>query len=254
MATDGKGYRTALVTGASSGIGRALSAWLARRGVRVFAAARRLDELRKLQVELSSSPGRLEPIGMDVAKARETIQQIQELDDACNGLDLIIANAGVGFETHAKRIQWDKVEQTIQVNVLGASATLCAVLPRMVERNVGHLVGISSLAAFRGMPRSAAYSASKAFLATFLEGLRVDLKSTAVKVTSVYPGFVKSEMTAKNKFKMPFLMETDEAVDQIGEAIMRGETAVAFPWQMALASRVLRLLPNGLFDIAARRM
>jgi short-subunit dehydrogenase len=251
MASNGKGYRTALVTGASSGIGRGLSAWLARQGIRVFAAARRLDELRKLQTELSSAPGRLEPVGMDVAKARETIQQIQELDDACGGLDLIVANAGVGFETHAKRIQWEKVEQTIQVNVLGASATLCAVLPRMVERNVGHLVGISSLASFRGLHRFAAYSASKAFLATFLEGLRVDLKSTAVKVTSVYPGFV---MTAKNKFKMPFLMETGEAVDQIGEAIMRGQAVVAFPWPMALASRVLRLLPNGLFDVAARRM
>src|SRR5260370_5550831 len=88
MASDGKGYRTALVAGASSGIGRALSAWLARRGVRVFAAARRLDELRKLQAELSSAPGRLEPVAMDVAKARETIQQIQELDDASGGLDL----------------------------------------------------------------------------------------------------------------------------------------------------------------------
>jgi short-subunit dehydrogenase len=254
MANNGKAYRTALVTGASSGIGRALSIWLARRGVRVFAAARRLDALRKLQADLSSASGKLEPVEMDVGKARETIQQIQQLDDSSGGLDLIVANAGVGFQTHAKRIQWDKVEQTIQVNVLGASATLCAVLPRMVERNSGHLVGISSLAAFRGLPRSAAYSASKAYLATFLEGLRVDLKSTAVKVTSVYPGFVKSEMTAKNNFKMPFLMETDEAVNQIGEAIMRGQAAIAFPWQMALVSRVLRLLPNGVFDIAAKRM
>src|SRR6266849_2572255 len=108
MATDGKGYRTALVTGASSGIGRALSAWLARRGVRVFAAARRLDALRKLQADLSSVAGKLEPVEMDVGKARETIQQIQELDDASGGLDLIVANAGVGFETHAKRIQWDR--------------------------------------------------------------------------------------------------------------------------------------------------
>jgi short-subunit dehydrogenase len=254
MANDGKAYRTAVVTGASSGIGRALSVWLARRGIRVFAAARRLDALRKLQAEVSSAPGKLEPIEMDVAKARETIQQIQELDDASGGLDLIIANAGVGIETPAKRIQWDRVEQTIQVNVLGASATLCAVLPRMVERNSGHLVGISSLAAFRGLPRHAAYSASKAFLATFLEGLRVDLQSTAAKVTSVYPGFVKSEMTAKNKFKMPFLMETDQAVDAIGEAIMRGQSAIAFPWQMALVSRVLRLLPNSVFDIAAKKM
>jgi short-subunit dehydrogenase len=254
MPNDGKTYRTALVTGASSGIGRGLSAWLVRRGVRVFGAARRVDEVRRLQAELSSESGRLEPVEMDVAKARETIQQIQELDDAAGGLDLIVANAGVGFETHAKRIDWDKVEQTIQVNVLGASATLCAILPRMVERNFGHLVGVSSLASVRGLYRFGAYSASKAFLTTFLEGLRVDLKSTPIKVTSVHPGFVKSGMTAKNAFKMPFLMELDEAVDQIGQAIIRGQAVIAFPWQMAAAAGALRLLPHGLFDIAARRM
>src|SRR5262249_25068978 len=201
-------YRTALVTGASSGIGRALSAWLARRGVQVFAAARRLEALEALQAEAQSSPGKLVPVAMDVADARGTLQQIQKLDAGCGGLDLVVANAGVGFYARAKRFQWEHVERTIQVNVLGASATLSAVLPKMVERNSGHLVGMSSLASFRGFPRTAAYSASKAYLATFLEGLRVDLKSTQVRVTSVHPGFVKSEMTAKNNFKMPFLMET----------------------------------------------
>ena len=247
-------YRTALVTGASSGIGRALAAWLARKGVHVFAAARRLEALKALEAELQSAPGKLEAVALDVADARGTLQQIQELDSASGGLDLIVANAGVGFNTPAKRFQWEHVERIIQVNVLGASATLCAVLPRMVERNSGHLVGISSLAGLRGFPRVAAYSASKAYLATFLEGLRVDLKSTQVKVTSVYPGFVKSEMTAKNKFKMPFLMETEDAVARIGEAIFRGDAVFAFPWPMALAARALRVLPNGLFDVAARRM
>ena len=254
MKTKNGEYRTALVTGASSGIGRALALWLARKGVQVFAAARRLEALKALQAEIPSTQGKLEPVAMDVADARGTLQQIQELDSACGGLDLVIANAGVGFNTPAKGLQWEDVERTIQVNVLGASATLCAVLPRMVERNSGHLVGISSLAAFRGFRRTAAYSASKAYVATFLEGLRVDLKSTRVKVTSVHPGFVKSEMTAKNNFKMPFLMETEDAVAKIGEAIFRGDAVFAFPWPMALAARALRALPNGLFDVAARRM
>src|SRR5262249_11487324 len=158
-------------------------------------------------------------------------------------------NAGVGFYARAKRFQWEHVERTIQVNVLGASATLSAVLPKMVERNSGHLVGMSSWASFRGFPRTAAYSASKAYLSTFLEGMRGDLESPQVRVTSVHPGFVKSEMTAKNNFKMPFLMETADAAARIGEAIFRGDAVFAFPWPMALVARAIRVLPNGLFDV-----
>ena len=247
-------YRTALVTGASSGLGRGLALWLARRGVRVFASGRRVAQLQALSDEARASGATIEPVEMDVARTEETLARIRQLDAECSGLDLVVANAGVGGETHARRLQWERVQHIIDVNVTGASSTLCAVLPRMVERNRGHLVGISSLAAWRGLAGHSAYSASKAFVGTFLESLRVDLADTDVRVTCIYPGFVKSELTAKNKFPMPFLLETDDAVKRMGRAILRGEAEFAFPWQLASAMRVVKSLPNPLFDATARRL
>lgn len=247
-------YRTALVTGASSGLGRGLALWLARSGVRVFASGRRVEQLQALADEARAAGATIEPVEMDVARTEETLARIRQLDADCGGLDLVVANAGVGGETHGKRLDWERVQHTIDVNVTGASATLCAVLPQMVERRRGHLVGIASLAAWRGLKGHAAYSASKSFLSTFMESLRVDLKDTGVRVTCIYPGFVKSEMTAKNRFPMPFLLETDDAADRMGRAILRGDTEFAFPWQIASVMKLVKTLPNPLFDATARRL
>lgn len=247
-------YENALITGATSGIGRGLAAWFAKRGTRVYACGRREAELASLRDEVTQAGGRLEPVVMDVAQARETISRIQEIDKACGGLDLVVANAGVGLETYAKKINWDNIEKTIQVNVTGSAATLAGALPGMVERDRGHLVGISSIAAYRGLPRMAAYSASKAYLATFLESLRVDLARTKVRVSSIHPGYVKSEMTSKNKFKMPFLLETDVAVEETGQAILREEREYIFPWQWRPTMGLLKLMPNAAWDRASRRL
>ncbi|MHB8875174.1 MAG: SDR family NAD(P)-dependent oxidoreductase [Myxococcaceae bacterium] len=244
-------YKNALITGASSGMGRGLAAWFAARGVRVFAAARRAELLESLREE---AKGNLEPVVLDVSNPEETLARIQKIDDECGGLDLVIANAGVGADTPGKRMVWQNVRHIIDVNVTGAAATLCAALPKMVERRRGHLVGVASIASYRGLPRSGAYCGSKAFLATFLESLRVDLKGTGVQVTSLHPGFVKSELTAMNKFKMPFLLETADAVSLMGEAIERGDAELAFPWQMALAIKTAKAMPNGLYDVVARKL
>jgi short-subunit dehydrogenase len=245
-------YRTALVTGASSGLGRGLALWFSRRGVKVYAAARRRENLEALADEARAAGAQVEPVELDVSHADNTLARIRELDASCGGLDLVIANAGVGLETNARRMKWEAVKQTIDVNVTGAAATLCAVLPQMVERQRGHLVGVASLAAYRGLGRNAAYSASKAYLSTFMESLRVDLQGTGVNVTCLYPGFVKSEMTANNKFPMPFLLETEEAVELMGKAILRGETQYAFPWRMARLMGLVKSMPNALFDATMR--
>lgn len=243
-------HRTALITGASSGLGRALSLWFARRETRVFAAARREDSLAALRDEAAGAGGTIEPIRMDVSDGAATAARIQRLDDECGGLDLVIANAGIGDEMSARKISWERVAPILQTNVLGAAATLVAILPRMVERDRGQLVGVSSIASFRGMPRLAAYSASKAFLSNFLEGLRVELAKTNVRVTCIQPGYVKSELTAKNKAPMPFLLETEDAADRMGRAIVRGAGEFTFPVPMAVAMRALQLTPNALFDLA----
>ncbi|RKG74345.1 SDR family NAD(P)-dependent oxidoreductase [Corallococcus terminator] len=247
-------YRTALVTGASSGLGRGLALWLAKHGLRVFATGRRLSQLQALAAEAQAAGATVEPVVMDVTHAEAAQERIRAIDAECGGLDLVIANAGVGGPTHGKRMDWDKARAIIDTNVTGAAATLCAVLPQMVERRRGHVVGISSLAGYRGLSGHAAYSASKAFLSTFLESLRVDLKGTGVGVTCVFPGFVKSELTAKNRFPMPFLMETEDAVELMGRAIFAGETEVSFPWQVSASMRVLKAMPNTLFDATARRL
>lgn len=247
-------YENALITGASSGIGRGLAVWFARRGTRVWACGRREAELATLRDEAARAGGRVEAVPMDVSRAKETIDRIQEIDRGCGGLDLVIANAGIGLESAAKKIKWENVEKMIAVNVTGASATLVAALPGMVERDRGHLVGISSIAAYRGLSRMAGYCASKAYLATFLESLRVDLKRTKVKVSAIHPGYVKSEMTASNPFKMPFLMETDPAVEGIGRAIVREASEFIIPWQWRPAMSVLKLIPNAAWDVAARKL
>jgi NADP-dependent 3-hydroxy acid dehydrogenase YdfG len=195
-------YRNALITGASSGLGHGLAQFFAKKGVKVWGAARRID----------SMPEGVTPIALDVADADKTIETIRKLDDDVGGLDLIIANAGTGPATPADNVDWGLLNQMIDVNVRGAAATLVAISDRMAQRGAGHLVGVSSLAGSRGAPRYAGYSASKAFLTTFLEGLRLDLAPRGVKVTTIRPSYVKTPGTAKNSFKMPLILELDDAV------------------------------------------
>jgi short-subunit dehydrogenase len=244
-------YANALVTGASSGIGRGLAAWLAKRGVRVYAAARRLENLQALKAEAGE---KIVPLKLDCSDGDATEAAVRKLDAECGGLDLVVANAGVAEESRPKHLDWRRIRNMLEVNVIGSTATICGAVPGMVERKRGHLVGISSMAAFGAMPRIGAYCASKSYLMTFLQGMRLDLKWHGVRVSCIHPGYVKSEMTADFKKPPPFLMETDAAVEQIGAAIWRGAESYAFPWQMSLGLRTLASLPRPLYEAAARKM
>jgi short-subunit dehydrogenase len=238
------GYANIVITGASSGLGRALSLWFVRRGARVYAIARREAQLLSLQAEAASGPGAVVPVPLDVAEPDALVQRLRALDDAtAGGIDLVVANAGVGGKLNGARTEWASIAPMLEVNVLGATATLAALAPRMAERGKGHLVGISSLAAWLVVPRFGIYGASKRYLQTYCQGLRLDLAGTGVRVSCINPGFVKSEMTADNRFKMPFLLETEDAANRIGRAILRGDARFAFPWQMALVTRLASFLP-----------
>ena len=245
-------YKTALITGASSGLGRGLAAWFAKKGVKVYAAARRLDQLEGLKAEVGEN---VVPLKLDVSDAAATFDKVQALDAECGGLDLVVANAGVGEMTRAKKLVWSEVQRLIDVNVTGATATLLGALPAMAERKRGHVVGISSLAGFTPLPRYPAYCASKAYLGMFLESLRLEVDRYGVQVTSIHPGFVKSEMTAKNKAEtMPFLLETDDAVERMGKAILRGAKVYAFPWQLTSVLSVGLSLPRPLRTPILKRL
>ncbi len=161
---------------------------------------------------------------------------------------MLVANSGVGIITPASELRADTVANVISVNTIGVVNSVAAVLPDMLARQRGHLVAISSLAAFRGLPKSAAYSASKAAVSTFFESLRVDLRRSGVDVTIIHPGFIKTPMTAGRKGKLPFLLELDDATRRIVRAIERRPRTYAFPWQLAGLVRLLKFMPNALYD------
>jgi NADP-dependent 3-hydroxy acid dehydrogenase YdfG len=244
--------RSVFVTGASSGLGRGLALHYAREGATVYGAARRQEEIESLARE--APPGRIVPVVLDVTDSERLVQALHEAERAAGGaLDLVIANAGTGGPTNARKMDWTKVRKIFDVNVTAACVTIAAALPAMIERDAGQVVAISSLAAFRGMPGNAAYCASKAALHVFMESVRVDLRRTAVVATTIYPGFVKTELTAKNKFRMPFLMELDDAVRVMARGIARKKATVAYPLPMAAAVRGLSALPRSIYEPLAGR-
>ncbi|HJL18844.1 MAG TPA: SDR family NAD(P)-dependent oxidoreductase [Sandaracinaceae bacterium LLY-WYZ-13_1] len=242
--------KTALITGASGGIGAALARRLAGGGWSVVLCARRLEALEAVARSLPDGRGRVEPL--DVSDGDAAAATVRRVDDEVGGLDLVVANAGVAGMRWGGELTWEDCPRMLAVNVTGALATLTAVTPRMVERGRGHLVGISSMAAYRGLPHNALYSASKAFVSTLLESLRVDLAGTGVAVTDVRPGFVRTAMTDALDSPMPFMVEPDDAAARIAEGIDRREAVVAFPWTMATLVRSMRLLPSAVYGRAAR--
>lgn len=239
--------RNVLITGASSGIGRALAARYGAQGDHVILVARRQDLLEEAAKEVATAGGRATCKVLDVADTEQTVAYLRAIDAELNGLDVIIANAGVGQSMPAHKLTWEKALPVLQLNVLGAMATLTAVLPQMAKRGRGHLVGISSLAGIRGLPTSSVYSASKAALSTFLEGLTIDLQSRNIGVTDVRPGFVKTAITEGAKYPMPFLWTLEQAADVIHKGIEARKTVVAFPAPLSMALNASRLLPDSAY-------
>lgn len=242
--------KTALITGASSGIGAALARLLAAEGTEVVLAARREDALREHVEAIVAAGGKARMEVLDVADAERTEARIRELDEAL-ALDLVVANAGVGGSRWSGKLQWEHCKPIIDVNVSGMVATLTGALPGMVARGHGHLVGISSVAQYRGLPSSAAYCASKAFVSTFLESLRIDLHGTGVAVTDVRPGFVETPMT-KGMKSLPFLVEVDDAAKTIARAIRRKSGVLVFPPAMAALGKMLTVMPKLVYEPAVR--
>lgn len=246
--------KVVLITGASSGIGKGLALELARRGASLGLVARRNELLSEIVNDIEANNGRALALVADVNDAASIRAQADRLRTELGPIDVLIANAGIGgTASHAVQLQHSQVAKVINVNLIGAVNSVAAVLPEMAARGTGRLVAISSLSAYRGLPKSAAYCASKAALSIYFESLRIDLMSSGVGVTIIHPGFIKTALTAGRKAKMPFLMELDDAVKKIVRAIEKEKKSYAFPWQLASVVRLGMLMPTVLYDqIAAR--
>ena len=243
---------TVLITGASSGIGRGLALEYARRGAHLALLARRAAELDSLASDVRALGGDALCIPVDVRDTAAVAEAVRRADHELGSLDRVIANAGRGDTRLSTRLTWDEVESIIDVNIRGAMATLVAAIPIFLAQQRGHLVGVSSLAGLRGLPMSAAYSASKAALSTFLESLRVDLAPAGIRVTDVQPGFVATPFNEKVPYKTPFMWPVDKTARHIVRRLDRAPAVVAFPWPVAFVTRFSRLLPAWIYDRVAR--
>lgn len=244
-------FERALITGASSGIGAELARQLAAGGTEVVLVARREERLRSLAEGIEAGGGRVRIEVLDVTDVEALRAMIARVDGEVGGLDLIVANAGVGLARPGTEMTWSDVEPVLTVNVVAAMATIVAGLERMRPRGRGTLCGVSSLASRGGMPGSGAYCASKAALATFLETLAIDLAGSGITLVDVQPGFVVSEMTDQNDAPMPFLWSTERAAARIVRDLERGRAICTFPWQLSVPLALSRSLPRWLWRAVA---
>ncbi len=235
-----------VITGASGGLGEALAQHYLEKGATVGVIARRAELLRALAARY---PGRVYAYPLDVRDGAALRDVAQDFMARAGIPDIVIANAGVSIGTltrHAEDV--DVFQAVMDINVLGTVKTFQPYVAAMREAGRGRLVGIASVAGFRGLSGSGAYSASKAALISYLESLRVELHGSGVKVVTVCPGYIKTPMTDVNRYPMPFILPVNVAAGRIARIIERGSSFAVIPWQMALVGRLLKLLPNWLYD------
>lgn len=237
-----------VISGASSGIGRALARHYLERGATVAAFARRGELLQALAAEF---PGKVHDYALDVRDAPAIQAAAHDFMTRVGVPDIVIANAGVSRGTLTEYVEDENVFQDIMdINVLGMVKTFQPFLAPMRQARNGTLVGIASVAGLRGLPGSGAYSASKAAAITYLESLRVELYGSGVTVVTISPGYIKTPMTDINTYPMPFILEADDAARRMARVIERGISFAIVPRRMALTGWVLKCLPNWLYDLA----
>lgn len=239
------------ITGASSGIGAALALVYAQRGAQLCLLGRRAQAL---QAVVDSLPGAGHAMHAVDVRDRTALHAAAADFLASGPVDVVIAAAGISVGTLTEELDDYLVfEAIIATNLNATVATFEPFVAAMKQRGQGRLVGVASVAAVRGLPGAGAYSASKAAVRTYCESLRVELSQTGVKVVTVAPGFIATPMTAQNPYKMPFLMPVDRFAAAAASAIDRGVSYIVIPWQMAWVARLLRLVPDRLYDYFAVR-
>lgn len=235
-----------VISGASSGIGLALARHYLQSGAYIAAFARRGELLQTLCDEF---PLKVYPYTLDVRDATAVQRAAQDFIQRVGCPDIVIANAGVSVGTLTEYAEdLDAFQQVMDINVLGMVKTFQPFIQQMRTAGRGTLVGIASVAGFRGLPGASAYSASKAAAISYLESLRVELHGSGVKVVTICPGYIKTPMTAINPYPMPFILDPNVAAQRMVRAIARQTKFTVIPWQMGIVGGLLKLLPRSLYD------
>ncbi len=231
------------LTGASSGIGEAFAKAAAATGCKLAITARRGDVLQALAAECSKFGGQVLAVPGNVTDRYQMIGIVKQIENTFGPVDILVANAGTHVPTNVEQFDAREYDSIMLLNFSGVLYCVEAVLPQMLARKSGHLVGVSSVAGYRGLPRAAAYGASKAALTHFLESIRFDLLAYNVDVTVVSPGFVKTPLTDKNDFEMPFLIEAQKAAEILLRGVEKRKFEIHFPWQFTWIMKFLRVMP-----------
>ncbi|OZI23053.1 short-chain dehydrogenase [Bordetella genomosp. 9] len=243
--------RHVFITGASSGLGQALARHYAARGISLGLVGRREDALRELA---GSLPGSHAWYAVDVRDRAALHAAARDFLARSGGLvDGVIASAGISAGTLTEQAEDFAVfDAIVQTNLLATVATFEPFIDAMRRARSGRLVGISSVAGIRGLPGAGAYSASKAAVTVYCESLRNELAGDGVRVVTIAPGYIRTAMTAHNPYRMPFLMDADDFAARAAMAIERGRSYTVIPWQMGVVAKLMRALPDALYDRLAR--
>lgn len=243
--------KIAWITGASSGIGKALAERLLRDGYRVAVSARSADALAELA---SSHTGKIGVYPLDVTDPAAVKQVFAAVESDMGPVDLAVFAAGSYTRDYAKDFDSARTRQMFELNVLGTASCLETVMPAMTGRRSGHIAVVASVSGYVGLPGAATYGATKAALNVMCEALYPELERSGVKITIINPGFVDTPLTKKNDFPMPFLVSSEEAADTIAKGLTKGKFEIIFPWKMAVAIRLLHALPHSLRFALTRKM
>jgi short-subunit dehydrogenase len=242
-----------VITGATSGLGREMALQYSEAGVHLGVVGRRETLLNELADACRAKGASVEVYVGDVTDSAAMKDLARCFVETAGGIDLVIANAGVGCPDHLSKGDPDPLTFVINVNVNGVLNTLLPFIPTMKEQGSGHLVTIASIAGARGMAGHTTYSASKAAVRMLMDGFAYELNDMGIATTTINPGFVKSEMTAKNRFPMPFLVETDAAARKMLRAIKRKKRVYTFPFPMRFAHFLLATAPRFVLGWLPRR-
>lgn len=241
-------------TGAGKGIGRAVAIRLARNGLNLAASSRTVEDLKALAAEAESLDGSIRPYPLDVTEKEAVAATADAIEAEMGRLDLVILNAGTHTPVKAVDFETGIFRKLMETNFMGTVNCLAAVLPRFIERRAGHIAIVASVAGYRGLPTAAAYGASKAALINMCEALKPELDGYGVHLTLINPGFVKTPLTDSNEFKMPFLMQVEDAADRIVAGLDTKRFEVTFPKRFTWGMKIARCLPYALYLPLTRRI